>query len=49
MSNKNKNKKLVALPLSEDYQENGIKYDPSQTAFKKVAPTYNPLKNQKEK
>ena len=25
-------KKIVGLPLSEDYQEGGIKYDPSQLA-----------------
>ena len=29
-------KKTVGLPLSEDYQEGGIKYDPSQAAPKKA-------------
>lgn len=33
MSKKRK-QKIVGLPLSEDYQEGGIKYDPSQLAPK---------------
>jgi len=30
-----KKQPIVGLPLSEDYQEGGIKYDPSQLAPKK--------------
>ena len=30
-------KKIVGLPLSEDYREGGIMYDPSQVAPKKEA------------
>jgi len=35
ISKKKVKEKVVALPLSEDYQEGGIKYDPSQLAPKK--------------
>lgn len=34
-NNQRPKEKIVGLPLSEDYRESGIKYDPSQLAPKK--------------
>lgn len=36
---KEKKEKLVALPLSEDYREAGIMFDPSQVESKKAKST----------
>lgn len=35
VSKKKAKEKVVGLPLSEDYQEGGIKYDPSQLSPEK--------------